>query len=163
MKSPVNKSLLPSEIFDKAAKYCSAEERCKSQVIAKLQQWDVHPGIYDNIIEELENSGFLNENRYAELFVRSKVRQNSWGRYKIVQAMKMAKINEESIQYGLSQLDDESYMATLRKVLTKAQITVHDNNSAVRKQKMIRHALAKGFETDLILSIIQEIENNSKK
>jgi regulatory protein len=144
------------ETFDKAARYCCSEERCRSQVTEKLKQWDVPKEMADGILIGLENAGFLNEDRYAELFVRSKVRQNNWGRYKITQALKAAGVKQEAIQYGLSQLDEQTYVDALNNVIRKTQKLIHENNPTLKQRKIIQHAISKGFETDLILNMLHE-------
>ena len=144
------------EAFDKAARYCCAEERCRSQVTEKLKQWNVPPEMTDGLLLGLENAGFLNENRYAELFVRSKVRQNNWGRYKITYALRAAGVKPDSIQHGLSLLDEQTYLDALNNVVRKAQRVIHESNPALKQKKIVQHAVSKGFETDLILHILHE-------
>ena len=139
------------EAFDKAARYCCTEERCRSQVMEKFRQWDVPQEMTAGLLTGLENCDFLNEDRYAEVFVRSKVRQNNWGRYKIIHALKTANVNPDSIKHGISLLDEQTYLDALQNVIRKAQKLIHENNSALKQKKIIQHAVSKGFETDLIL------------
>ena len=150
MRSNPNKPVTAQEAFDKAARYCSAEERCRSQVIEKFKQWDVAPEMREGILIGLENAGFLNEKRYAELFVRSKVRQNNWGRYKIIHALKAANVNHDSIQHGLSLLDEQIYLDALDNVIRKAEKSIHESNPTIKQKKIIQHAISKGFEMGLI-------------
>jgi regulatory protein len=144
------------EIFDKAVRYCCAEERCRSQVAEKLRQWDVPSDMADGILTGLENGGFLNEDRYAELFVRSKVRQNNWGRYKIVHALKTAGVKQSSIEHGFSLLDEQTYFAALENVVRKAQKTIRESNPTAKQRKIVQHAYSKGFEMELILEIVKK-------
>jgi len=160
MRTNPNKPLNAQEAFDKAARYCCAEERCRSQVIEKFKQWDVPQEMRNGILIGLENSDFLNENRYAELFVRSKVRQNNWGRYKIIHALKAANLNPDSIKHGFSLLDEQIYLDALNNVIKKAQKLIHEDNKATKQKKILQHAVSKGFEQDLILHILNEINNN---
>jgi len=144
------------EAFDKAVRYCCAEERCRSQVIEKFKQWDVPQEMRNGILTGLENSDFLNENRYAELFVRSKVRQNHWGRYKITYALKTAGVKVDSIQYGFSLLDEQTYHDALNKVIGKAQKLISEANPILKRKKILQHAISKGFEQNLILKVLNE-------
>jgi len=146
------------EAFEKATRYCCAEERCRSQVAEKLTQWNVPPDMTEGILIGLQNAGFLNEDRYAELFIRSKVRQNNWGRYKIVHALKAAKVSQQSIQHGFSLLDEQIYLNTLNNVIRKAQKTICEANQSLKQRKIIQHAVSKGFETDLIIKMLNEKE-----
>jgi regulatory protein len=151
MRISPNTSLKAPEAFDKAARYCRAQERCRSQVLEKFRQWDVPQEMTAGLLIGLENSDFLNENRYAEIFVRSKVRQNNWGRHKIIHALKAANVNPDSIQHGMSLLDEQTYSEALQNVIRKAQKLIHEDNQTLKQQKIIQHAVSKGFEMDLIL------------
>lgn len=161
MRSNQNTPITAPEAFDKAVRYCCAEERCRSQIIEKFKQWNVPQEMRNGILTGLENSEFLNENRYAELFIRSKVRQNNWGRHKITYALKTAGLNSDSIQHGFSLLDEQTYLDALQNVIRKAQKLISENNPALKQKKIIQHALSKGFEHDLILHILREINNNN--
>lgn len=161
MRINPNTPLTAPEAFDKAARYCSEEERCRSQVIEKLRQWNVPKEMTDGLLIGLENSGFLNENRYAEIFVRSKVRQNNWGRYKIVYALKVAKVNPDSIKHGISLLDEQTYLEALRNVIRKAQKTIHEEDKMLKLKRVVKHVISKGFEMDLILYILHNEHNET--
>jgi len=155
----INTDILTApEAFEKATRYCCVEERCRSQVAEKLKQWNVPPNMTDGILIGLENAGFLNEDRYSELFVRSKVRHNNWGRYKIIHALRSAYVKQSSIQYGLSLLDEQIYLDALKNVIRKAQKTIRATNQMLKQRKIIQHAVSKGFETDLIIKNLNEEE-----
>jgi regulatory protein len=156
MRINPNTPLTAPEAFDKAVRYCCAEERCRSQVLEKMKQWNVPQEMTAGLLIGLENSGFLNEDRYAEIFVRSKVRQNNWGRYKIIHALKVANVNPDSIQHGISLLDEQTYLDALQNVIRKAQKLIHEDDKSLQQKKIIQHAVSKGFEMDLILNTLQK-------
>lgn len=146
------------KMYEKAAQYCSAGEHCRSQVKNKLRQWNAETVWTEEILSKLEAEDFLNEDRYAELFVRSKVRQNSWGKLKIVQALRFDKVREESVQRGWAALDENLYLETLRKVLQKAGQSVKAADARTKEQKIFAHAASKGFEPDLIRKVFLEMK-----
>lgn len=146
------------KIYGKTAQYCSENEHCRSQVRNKLLQWRVESSWIDDILSKLEKDDFLNEDRYAELFVRSKVRQNGWGRIKIMQALHFDRVNENSVQKGFVALDENIYRETLAKILQKAEQTVKAGNEKIKEQKIMAHAASKGFEINLIKEIYKKIK-----
>ena len=146
------------EAFDKAARYCCAEERCRSQVMEKFRQWDVPQEMTAGLLIGLENCDFLNEDRYAEIFVRSKVRQNNWGRYKIIHALKTANVKPDSIKHGMSLLDEQTYLGALQNVIRKAQKLIHEDDVSLKQKKIIQHAVSKGFEMDLIFHALNNTD-----
>lgn len=146
------------KMYEKAARYCSDDEHCRSKVKKKLRQWGAETIWIENILLKLEAEDFLNETRYAELFVRSKVRQNSWGKLKIIQALRFDKVCEESIQSGWTALNENLYLETLKKNLQKAEQSVKAADPQTKEQKIIAHAASKGFEPELIRKVYREIK-----
>jgi len=158
MRINPNTPLNAQEAFDKATRYCCAEERCRSQVVEKLRQWNVPQEMTNGLLIGLENSGFLNEDRYAEIFVRSKVRQNNWGRYQIIHALKAANVNPDSIRHGIESLDEQTYLDALQNVIRKAQKLIHEEDTSVKRMKIVHHAVSKGFESDLVIQTLKNID-----
>ena len=64
-------------------RYCSKAEHCIDDVRQKLWTWKVPTEEHDDIINTLIDNNFINEQRYAEAFVKDKFRFNHWGRIKI--------------------------------------------------------------------------------
>lgn len=145
-------------MYEKAAQYCGEREHCRSQVKNKLRQWGAESVWIEDILSKLETEDFLNEARYAELFVRSKVRQNGWGKLKIVQALRFDKVCEDSIQSGWAALDENIYFETLKKILQKAEHSIKAADSRTKEQKVIMHAASKGFEPELSRKVYREIK-----
>ena len=76
------------ELLNKAEAYCSAAERCISEVQKKITLWGGE--LYCNeILSRLISDKFIDETRFAKAFVRDKYRFNKWGSNKIVQALKL--------------------------------------------------------------------------
>lgn len=144
-------------IYEKALRYCSQAEHCRSQVGTKLRQWGAESVVAKTLLDKLQEEGFLDEDRFAELFVRSKVRQNSWGRNKILYALRSNGVVESSIRYGLEALDENIYQDVLLDVLKKAKARIKESDSRAKEQKVIAYAVSKGFEIDLIKRLYAEM------
>ena len=149
----------------KARKYCSLYERSKSETEKKLRDYGVMEGDIPFIIEKLVNEGFLNENRFATAFASGKFRYKKWGRNRIVMEMKRKGLSEELIKKGLSELSQEEYSKTLDTLLQKKwvqlerKIVPDDYESGyVAKQKLIKYALQKGYEQDIIITRLKQMK-----
>ena len=76
----------------KAAKYCAYQERCHWDMEKKLKEWNIDVDIHDEIIAELIQLGFLNEERFTIAYTQGKVNIKKWGRKKIVFELKKRNI-----------------------------------------------------------------------
>ena len=77
------------------------------------------PYIADEILMELIQDGFLNEERYAQAFARGKVNIKGWGRKKIELELKMRGISAPCIVKALSEIDTDNYSAKLTSLAQK--------------------------------------------
>lgn len=144
------------QALDYAKQYCAKQEHCQSEVRDKLRSYSVTEDEIDICIAELICEGFINEQRYANLFVPSKLHQNQWGKIKIAVHLRAKDISEVCIKKALAQIDSDEYMNTLRKVCDKKLRTLNGNNLS-KKQKLISFLASKGFEFDCIDIVLKEI------
>jgi len=144
--------------LDRAAAYCSRQERCVYDVKRKLESWEVAPDKFGAIIERLINEKFIDERRYAAFYARDKFRFNSWGKIKIRWSLKQKDLPEDAIQKALSEINEKEYRAKLHSLLSNKlkQLKNKKDNYQI-KASLIRFGQSKGYETDLIYSILDQL------
>ena len=69
-------------------------------------------------------------------------------------------IDDQTIQEALNNIDDESYRATLKEELIKKRKSVKASNHYDLKGKLVRFASSRGFESDLIYKVLEELLNS---
>jgi len=132
----------------KARAYCARQERAQQEVRKKLFVWEVPAKEIEGIISQLISEGYLNEARFAEHFAVSKFRQKGWGLKKIEQALKAKQVSEPCIRLGLNSIAEDEYGDVLRKAVARRWERIKDEDPYVRKQKVFRYFLGKGFPAD---------------
>lgn len=140
----------------KAAALCSRAEYCASQIEEKLRRWGADPEETARIIARLTEEKYIDEERYCRAFANDKFRYNHWGRMKIRQALRFQHLPDEAISEALDQIDDSEYQEVLSQILAAKSRTLHDSDPYIRRAKLLRHAASKGFEADLVLSLLPE-------
>ena len=140
-------------LLDKARNYCSYQERCIYDVKMKLLEWKATEKTLEKIIRLLEEEDFINEERYAVSFAIGKLRNNKWGRNKIFYALTQKHIPELYVQMGLSEIDEEEYIDTLKKVLSSKKIDEDDEYK--KNSKLVKYAVQKGFQANLAWKVIK--------
>ena len=142
----------------KIAKFCAYQERCHQEVRDKLYSYGLLPKDVEEIIYELIQEDFINEERFAKAFVRGKFNYKKWGRIKITQELKKRKISKYCIAKGLDEINDEKYQSVLTEILNKKLKQFPSLKEYQKNYKAEQFALSKGFESTVAWSII-----NSKK
>lgn len=151
MTSPYKQSFTAEQSLQKLKHYCAYQERCHQEVKEKLYGLGLHSKDVDELIAQLIQENFLNEERFAIQYAGSKFRMKQWGRVKIKYALKQKHISEYIIKKALKLIDAEAYMQTLQKLAdAKWQILRSEKNVLNRKRKMQNYLLQKGYESDLI-------------
>ncbi|HQO49178.1 MAG TPA: regulatory protein RecX [Bacteroidales bacterium] len=143
-------------ILHKARQYCDYQERCISEVKDKLRSWQVKPEISDKIILSLEEENYIDEDRYVRAFALGKLRNNQWGRNKIMYLLRQKDIPEIIIEIGLQEIDSEEYLEILKKLLKNKKTKAP--NAATEKAKLAQYAIGKGFQPHLVWQLLNEKE-----
>jgi regulatory protein len=142
----------------KAEHFCAYQERAQQEVRDKLYDWGLWPGAVENIIVQLIDGNFLNEERFAKSYVQGKFKQKGWGRVKIKQGLKIKKISENLLKKALLSIDGDEYIEMLRKVLGKKAALLTEKVPYKRRYKLQQYALSRGFESDLINDVLKNSE-----
>ena len=146
------------ELLQKAMKACSAREYCISDIRAMLDRWGAEEeSTKEHIINRLLKEKFIDEQRYSRAFVLDHFRHSHWGKVKITMGLRNKKVPPEAIASGLEAIDDEEYMALLRKTVENQRKKIRAKNRYDLKGKLLRHALGRGFESDLVYRMINSL------
>ena len=124
----------------------------------KLKSWGLIQEVIDLLIIELVQFNFLNEERFARSFARGKFRINKWGKIKIRKELKKRDVYLKCIDLAMQEIDDKTYIITLKEILQKKNDILKETNSFNRKMKLIRYLVNRGYEYDLIDDALVELK-----
>ena len=141
----------------KMQSWCAYQERSQHDARQKLYELGLWQEAVENIIVQLIQDNFLNEERFAMLFAQGKFNIKKWGRIKIKQELKQKRISEYCLKKALQQIDADEYLNTLKKIIEKKRNTLTEKNPFKLKQKLYSYAASKGYESDLILDVLKDL------
>lgn len=141
--------------FAKAAKYCAYQERCHWDVENRLREWNIDEEIREEIVAELIQDNFLNEERFSKAFVSGKINIKRWGRNKIIYELKSRNISEYNIKSALATIDEELYLDNLLKTIALKKPLVLGKTDFEKRSKLMRYLVSKGYETTMINENLQ--------
>lgn len=147
--------LTPSQALLKAANFCAYQERSHYEVTQRLAEWGIYGIDAQEILLQLIEQNYLNEERFAIAFAGGKFRVKQWGRVKIKLELKQHKVSDYCINKALSEIDDDAYMKTLEEELIQKWNKTKDANILSKRAKVARYLLSRGFEQDLIWDILK--------
>ncbi len=156
MQEPKSKKIIDQQAaYAKAEHYCAYQERSQQEVRDKLYEWELKPNEVENVIVRLIENNFLNEERFANAYVRGKFNQKGWGKIKIKQGLKFKRVPDGLIKKALFSIPDDDYIAALKNMLAKKATTLTEKNTLKRNYKLQQYAQSRGFEADLIWNVLK--------
>ena len=146
------------EVVQKLEYYCSYQERCHTEVRAKLKEFTISENEKEKIIVHLINENFLNEERFASVFAIGKFHQKKWGKIRIKNELKVRKISDYLITKSLKEIPEEEYETTFQLLAEKHWDAVTEKNPLKKRKKFCDYLLRKGWESDLVYEKVKKLE-----
>jgi len=145
------------EAKQRAGRFCALSERSPQEVIEKILGWGLTIQDAEEIVRVLSESGFVNEQRFANAFCNDKFEFNSWGRQKIKSSIYRHKLSSEVIEEALKRIDASRYQSRLKQLAKKKWDSLQRVEDFEKKQKVASYLANKGFELDLIWNAIETL------
>ena len=147
------------EIYTKMEYYCAYQERCYKEVEEKMYSFSSNQSEKDEILTYLIENNFINEERFAQSFVRGKHNYKFWGKNRIVNELKFRNISSLNIQTALKEIPETVYIENFHKLAEKNWESITAPKGPKKNKKFVDFLLRKGYETNLIYEKLNELDN----
>ena len=137
------------------AALCAQAEHCQWEMLEKMRRWELPEEAQARVMQRLVSERYVDDERYAQAFVKDKIRYNKWGRRKVEQALWQKRIDEEIRKRVLDEVDDEEYLSVLRPLLKQKRKSTKAQSDYELNQKLMRFALGRGFTFDIIRQCVE--------
>ena len=154
----LNRQLTEIDLINKLAKYCAYQERCIYDLNKQYDKYYLEESLRNKITKRLLSEGFLNEERYVRSYINGKIRGNNWGKIKVAYSLKKKKIEENLIQRILDEFDETEYMVLISDMIKKKALSIKDEDPYIKKNKIAKFLIQKGFEGDLVWGMINSLK-----
>lgn len=155
----IKKTPTQQEAYTKISARCALTEISPQDAIRKMSALGMTDQEISVVIQHLIKEDFINEKRYAHAFTHDKFEFSGWGRQKIAIALKQKGIPQTFILDALKEISSEAYDDLLFQLLSEKAHNIHAKNSYEMRGKLLRFALGRGFEQDLILKMLDKLTN----
>lgn len=141
----------PEEALASLMRLCARSEKCEGDARRLMRRWGVEPKAAEEVLARLVRERFIDDRRYATLFVREKLNLNGWGAYKIRTALKRKEVSEEIIREALAELDGGKLRERLEEQLKRKLRTLKAKTPYELKTKLIRYGLSLGYDYEAVM------------
>ena len=142
------------EALQKLSALCARAEHSSGEMLEKMRRWQLSEDARERVLDRLIDEKFVDDERFARLFVREKIRFDRWGRRKIEQALYQKGVASDISRRVLDEVDDEAYVAELKKLIAAKRRSVQAESDYEMRQKLTKYALGRGFGYNVIRQCI---------
>lgn len=147
----------PEQALRSLMNLCVKAERSEFDVRRLLERWGIAVEERQRIVDTLVRERFVDDRRYAEAYVREKVRFSGWGRFKIRAALRAKRIDESIIEEALGQVDGASMREKLEHRLQMKMARTRARDEYDLRGKLLRYGAGLGFDTDMVLEVVEHL------
>lgn len=147
----------PEQALRSLMNLCVKTERSEFDVRRLLERWGIAAEERQRIVDTLVRERFVDNRRYAEAYVREKVRFSGWGRFKIRAALRAKRIDESIIEEALGQVDGASMREKLEHRLQMKMARTRARDEYDLRGKLLRYGAGLGFDTDMVLEVVEHL------
>ena len=162
MLSKALKPSLPRERRAKTAeealaalmRLCARAEKSTGDARRLMRGWGLSEADAEQVLAKLIRERFIDDRRYAEAFVREKLRLSGWGEYKLRAALQRKGIDRPIIDAALQQSDRSGMGERLAQQLARKARTVKAATPYELKTKLIRYGISLGHDYETVLDTV---------
>lgn len=137
-----------AEALQSLMRLCARGERSTGDAMRLMRTWGVPEGERQAVVDRLVAQRFIDNGRYAELYVREKSRLSGWGAHKIAMQLRTKGVEKEVIAEALATIDRDEQGDRLAEKLSRKMRTTKAQSDYEMRGKLLRYALGLGYDYD---------------
>ena len=141
----------PDEALAALMRLCARAEKSEGDARRLMRGWGVAEKDAEQVLGRLVRDRFIDDSRYAEAFVREKLRLSGWGEYKIRTALQRKRIDRALIDAALAEADRPAMGERLCRQLERKARTAKYTTQYELKTKLIRYGLSLGYDYETVV------------
>ena len=157
------KKILKDEMFlkgkNKALNILSKASQSEKKIREKLNE-DFEEDTKDDVIDFLKKYNFINDGELASKIVNTNVNLNKYGKNKIKQNLYNKGIEKSAIDEAISEIDYDAEFENALYLAQKRYDRVKNEDPKKAYAKIANHLAYKGFNYDIIKSVLNKIFKN---
>lgn len=146
-----------TEALQSLMRLCARGERSTGDAMRLMRTWGVPESERQGVVDKLVAQRFIDNSRYAELYVREKSRLSGWGARKIAMQLRAKGVDKETIAEALATIDNEEQGDRLVEKLRRKMRTTKAQSDYELRGKLLRYALGLGYDYDDANSALDKI------
>ena len=144
-------------VYNYALSVLSRYAKSEKQLILKLKEKGYDISFIDNAILKLKQQKYLDDERYSEALINSKINVSKYGKRRIKETLYEKGIDREIIDEKINQLSDEEELKRACYLLTKKLKSVKEDDTRKLSIKLTNFLINKGFEFGTVKKAVRQM------
>lgn len=147
-------------IKQRALSFLARRFHSERELLIKLKSKSYEERLIKNVLNDLREKSFINDQVYANHFIEEKLKKKLWGKNKIKAALFSKGVSASIIDEGLKSFDseidqNEAAFGLAQKKFEKLKLRESDDRKL--KQKIISFLLSRGFDYEVSSEVVNKI------
>lgn len=138
----------------------SRRDHSAGELMLKAGKKGFDKSLTEQIIDDLKNSNYLNDQKFAEMYAWEKSRLNKWGPHKIKSELYKKEIKTAYIESAIKKLNEslDQRQICVDLISKRKNSFLREKDLFKRKQKIFAYLSRKGFSTHTIKSATKDLD-----
>lgn len=147
-------------IKQRALSFLARRFHSERELLIKLKSKSYEERLIKNVLNDLREKSFINDQVFANHFIEEKLKKKRWGKNKIKAALFSKGVSASIIDEGLKSFDseidqNEAAFGLAQKKFEKLKLRESDDRKL--KQKIISFLLSRGFDYEVSSEVVNKI------
>lgn len=147
----------PEQALAALMRLAARSEKSSGDALRLMQNWGVEQSARQGVLQKLIDNKFIDDRRYAEAFVRDKMRFSGWGVFKLRAALRNKGISAEIIEEILHTLNRSDMTERLHERLERKMRTTKYTSRYELKTKLMRYGASLGYDFESVVDVVDAL------
>lgn len=143
--------------YNYAVNLLSRAPKSEKELKMKMQDKGYDVIFIENVIKKLREQRYIDDERYSEMFISSKINISKDGRRKIKEALYNKGINKEIIDEKLSSVSEEEEIERAFLLAKKKLASMKEEDTRKKTLKLSNYLINKGFEYSTVKKVVSSL------
>lgn len=155
-RSSLPRTKTPEQALSSLMRQCARAEKCSGDALRLMRRWGLADDDATKVLQRLVEERFIDDSRYAEAYVREKMRFSGWGERKIRAALRAKSVAPKIIDKAIEQISPENNSQRLAEIIRKKAAKTSYKDLYDLKGKLVRFGVSRGFDLDDVIAATEE-------
>ncbi|WP_050181717.1 recombination regulator RecX [Domibacillus robiginosus] len=133
-----------------AIQFLSLRMRSKKEVIDYLKKKEIDPGAWEEIMGRLESMGYLNDEQFADAYIKTQIQTTEKGPKLILRELKEKGIDDHTASLLIGQYTEEDQLEKAAALFEKQLKKFKRDSAFLQQKKAEQYLVTKGYSIDIV-------------